>query len=583
MRKRLKTRLQLNTIQTLLLLFLFGGLLTAVSLILLPTATSASLAHFVRNPILILLNGLPIWLVMGFLFFASRNFFVACVPPTLFIFIISFINRNKVFFRDEPLLPADIFLLQEVRYITVGMELRLGWTLAALLILFILLIAALAFVKPRKLMWKVSIPAACACVLVFGVLLPTVYWNHDYYGRHPVRGSPYRLVDLHNSRGSVYSFIAFTSRFSVQRPPNFSEQRARDILARYAVADEPRDSGHVNVVLVLGESFSLLSDNPVFLHEHDPLESWHQLAERGVSGEIIVPNFAGGTANTEFDVLTGLFTQYIRESPSSFWYIRQPFASVVSVLVERGYHAAAMHPGMPWFYNRQNVYRNLGFHRQYFVEDFFAAGADRDVRFVTDADAFAFLRGVIESRGDAPLLAYLVTIQNHLPYADRFHTGTAGLTSTADFSDAELNEWSNYFRGMQDAADELLALAEFLDEQPEPFVLVFFSDHLPAFAGGMSMYERLDYDFSAQPELQFTVPFLIYANEAAQPYVSLDGVLPLMSANYLGQTLLEILGFERDTAWFSFLTEHREIYPVLHRGSDAVEFRVLQYYFLRWR
>jgi len=496
------------------------------------------------------------------------------------------INRAKVFFRDEPFIPGDIFLFNEVRYVMSSISFNAEWTIIALITFFVLLVASMFFVRPYKPKWRYSLIGGAFCVLCMAVLLPTVYWNQRYYNSFPVEGSGFRMVDLYNSRGQTYSFLAFISRFSPQRPPGFSEQAARDIFDQHPTTAQPRDPGHINVVVIMSESFSRLSDNPAFTFEDDPLAAFHALTARegSVTGDIIVPNFGGGTANTEFDVLTGMATRFIRESPSSFWFIRQPFESVVSVLGARGYNTVAMHPGAPWFYNRQNVFRHLGFNDMYFRYDFMEAGAETITRLITEASTFDFLRDVITDRDrTAPLFAYMVTIQNHTPYANRFYYGHRDIISSVEFSDAQLNELYNYFYGMRQSAEELLALADLLEEEDEPFLLVFYSDHLPAFSGGIGIYSQLGIDFAANPELQFTVPYLIFANTPAREFICLENIPPLFNANYMGQVMLSLLGYERDTAWFSFLTDYMPQNTVMDLYSQHPDFRILQYYFMGQR
>jgi len=586
-KKLLSKRLTISARLTFAFLFTYGGMLTVVSIYLLPANFMESVQIFLQSPMLILLNGLPIWLLIGLLFGISRNLVLTTAIPTVITFSMAMVNRSKVFFRDEPFLPADIFLFNEVRYVTSAVNFNTEWTIIALIIFFAVLILSLLFIKPYMPKWRFCLPSAAVCVICMAVLLPTVYWNQGYFGSFPVKGNGFRLVDIYNSRGTNYSFLAFLSRFSPTRPPGFSEQLAREILAGQDTKYKPHEPGNINIVVVMSESFSRLSDSPVFNFDSDPLAAFHTLAARdgSITGDIIVPNFGGGTANTEFDVLTGMFTRFIREAPSSFWFIRQPSESIVSVLVDRGYHTVAMHPGAPWFYNRQNVYRHLGFSNMYFRYDFLEASADTITRLITESSTFDFLHDVIANRDrtQGPLFAYMVTIQNHMPFANRFYSGSRDMTSNIPLSDADMNELYNYFYGMRQSAEELLALADLLEKEDEPFLLVFFSDHLPSFAGGIDLYQRLGLDFSVQPELQFTVPYLIFANELAREFVCFEKVPPLFSANYMGQLLLSFLGFERDTAWFSYLTDYITQHPIIDIRNKHLDFRVLQYYFIGQR
>ena len=72
---------------------------------------------------------------------------------------------------------------------------------------------------------------------------------------------------------------------------------------------------------------------------------------------MVVPGFAGGTANTEFDVLTGMQTMALSASTTSAMrVVNRNLDSLFRVFGNDGYETAFCHPGDNWFYNRENVY-----------------------------------------------------------------------------------------------------------------------------------------------------------------------------------------------------------------------------------
>ena len=77
----------------------------------------------------------------------------------------------------------------------------------------------------------------------------------------------------------------------------------------------------VNVIMVMNEAFSAISDHAAFAYDeaNDPLPNLHamQADPHTLTGHVVVPGFAGGTANTEFDVLTGIQTNALSATTTS--------------------------------------------------------------------------------------------------------------------------------------------------------------------------------------------------------------------------------------------------------------------------
>lgn len=108
-----------------------------------------------------------------------------------------------------------------------------------------------------------------------------------------------------------------------------------------------------------------------FVWEEDPLPNLHAMQSdpHAVTGHVVVPGFAGGTANTEFDVLTGMQTNALSAATtSSFRVVNRNLDSLFRVFDEDGYHTSFFHPGDDWFYNRENVYRWFGAEETVFVD-----------------------------------------------------------------------------------------------------------------------------------------------------------------------------------------------------------------------
>lgn len=341
------------------------------------------------------------------------------------------------------------------------------------------------------------------------------------------------------------------------------------------------------MIMVMNEAFSEVTNYDMldYPQGEEPLKFYNSLikSDRVVAGHIVVPNFGAGTANTEFDVITGMQTNMIGESgASAFRVLHHDTDSIFRVFSEDGYQTEFIHPGQDWFYNRQNVYKYFGAEKLLFSEAF--TDAERKGSWVTDAAVLDVMKEEFEAAMEAgkPYFNYTVTIQNHMSYtADKYE----GL----DFPRAPLKQelapgvqtmMSVYAEGARDADAMLQGLTEYYDAREEPVVLVFFGDHLPNLGDSYFCYREMGVEIGESDDPVTTLstyetPYVIWANRSAAEALdfsarkeSLD--LPednTINANYLGALTLELTGRRDEDSFFSYLNDLRRELPVLHNGT----------------
>ena len=93
-------------------LLLSGGI-TVLALWCQPNPLRDVLRIFLEQPVLILLNVLPVALVLAFLGFLTRNLFAGAALTELITGVLSVANRIKIEIREEPVFPRDLALLRE--------------------------------------------------------------------------------------------------------------------------------------------------------------------------------------------------------------------------------------------------------------------------------------------------------------------------------------------------------------------------------------------------------------------------------------------------------------------------------------
>lgn len=586
--KRL-TKFRLSLWATLLMAVLLAGCITLLALWCQPNALRTILAGFRIQPLLIVLNALPIGLLLLLFTCLFRNVFFGAALVNFAVCALSIANRIKLEVRDEPVFPRDFALLKEVgsamgtyniHYPVQVIAVVVVTTLA--LIVLGLFIGSRPFPIARLRGWLGSVLGAAASFGLLAALILTVYASNDLYNSFKVSNA-YYIPSVFNELGFPYAFCRQFTTYPVDKPEGFHRAEAESW--DRAEVDHEADKS-VSVVMVMNEAFSDITDDPAFdwSEEEDPLPNLHALEQdpHAVSGHVVVPGFAGGTANTEFDVLTGMQTNALSAATtSSFRVVNRNLDSLFRVFDADGYRTSFFHPGDDWFYNRENVYRWFGAEETVFADQM--NNLEYKGRWATDS----YMAGLIEAEFEAavdsgePLFHYTTTIQNHMSYtADKYgpdyHYPAVPLT--VPVSDQVRTMLEVYAEGARDADDMLGRLRDYFAGREEPVVLVFFGDHLPYLGDNQLGYAELGFtdntDWAALTS--YETPYVIWANDAAAETLDWENTvnalgLPedggALSASFLGAAVLELTGRGETTPWFAFLNQLRRELPVVQKQT----------------
>ncbi len=583
---------------TFLLAILLTGFYTLLCLWIQPNSLRSALSLLLREPLLVVLNALPIGLlIVAFAVLFANVFFSAALVGTL-CGILSIANRIKIEVRNEPLFPRDLGLLKEATSAAGSYAIRFPWpAIAAVVISCALLVALGVFFRGRPLspgrpVWTRFLLRFFGTVITLGVLsglIFTVYASNSLYNSFPV-SNPYYVPSVFNELGFPYCFTHHFTTYTVDKPEGYSRSEAE---SWDSAAAGPAQAAPVNVIMVMNEAFSDLTDQPMFTYpaEDEPLKNLHaaRASAHCVSGHVVVPGFAGGTANTEFDVLTGMQTNALSATTTSaFRAVNRKLDSLYRVFGADGYHTSFLHPGDAWFYNRENVYDFFGAEEIEFAEDM--ADLQYKGRWVTDD----FLAGLIKEKFEAavsagkPLFNYTTTIQNHMSYtADKYGADYAysPVQTSVPLSDQAKELLSVYIEGARDADAMLGRLTDYFAASGEPVVLVFLGDHLPYLGDNQLAYKELGMNLTPEENgsagflKSYETPYVIWANDAAAQTLDWDATVAALdlptdgtiSASFLGATVLELTGRGMESPWFQFLNQlRRTAYSVVQKGTAVL-------------
>lgn len=449
-------------------------------------------------------------------------------------------NRYKIYYRMEPLLFSDITLLSDARQAATGLSLDINFMEIFIVagIFAVLFAATWIWVRGRSRS-GVLLPLLGACLMV---ILPPLCTFSLANGR-----DRYDMVDQARTDGTLFAAIAMENHRKSLMRLDYDEQGVRDAYralieeAPQAVADDPP-----NIIVVLSESFAdeaWLSQYLDLNRELTPF--YNRLIENCRRGRLYVPKLGGGTSETEFEVLTGLRSQYV-VTPYSMGL--PPVNSLASVLRDRGYEATAIHWYNGVYYNRYHNLRMLGFD-SFFTLDTTVTPFEKKGMFVSDEEHYrAILRQL--SQTEERDFIFCLTMQNHggYDYDDFRITYGAQTPFSNEISDRSTAVLTNYCWLLEQSDAALESFINQLSCLDEPTVVVFFSDHIPPL--GADVYQEIG--VSTAGDAGHLTPYFIWSN-----YGSFAPGETNLYSWQLGAYALKLAGVN-DDPFFAYVERLRE-------------------------
>lgn len=430
------------------------------------------------SPVIFALNMLIITVTLSVCIFTRRS--IALFTTVFCVwFGIGIANCVILLNRPSPFTFSDLAILPSVvSIITVYLEiwqiiLIAASILAALAMLVILWIKA----PKREKKLKIDAPGFGILVSMLGIILPISL----ALGTVPTTYS--QIYHSYYKYGFPYSFTR-SAFIGIAMPKDYSQRSVDNILDRIEVgqADElsKEKPGEIspNVIYVQLESFIDVKNINGITFSKDPTPCFSSLKSTYPSGKLTVPLIGSGTANTEFEVLTGMSTDHF--APGEYPYITslldKTCETAAYLLAKRGYSTFALHNHTGTFYSRNEVYPNLGFDTFVPVEYMYdiernALGWAKDAVLTTE-----ILRATesTESRD----FVFTVSVQPHGTYETELNE--FGDIDVYGIEDEELHREYSYYVNQLNQTDAFIGeLVSAYENSDEPTVIVFYGDHLP--------------------------------------------------------------------------------------------------------
>ncbi|EOE6428318.1 LTA synthase family protein [Enterococcus hirae] len=465
--------------------------------------------------------------------------------------ILGYANYLKMTYRQEPIYPDDLKMIKEFGLL----KDMTGTTSFYLLAGMILLVVAggcwaiyRSFKKDKKFQ-------AIRVITLFTTIFALIYISHFNNPNNLLRKAynktalwiPYSQKMNYYNTGFIGGFLYNLKIDPMEKPKGYSEEKIKEITSHYQkLADEKNKTAseeQPNIIYVMSESFSDPSRLNGVEITGDPLADYYAVADQTYSGQMLSQNYGGGTANIEFEALTGfsmgLFNAQLTTPYTMLVPKMNQLPSIVSTLKDQNYHTTAIHPYNTSMYKRKDVYEVLGFDE--FISENTMTYTDtiEDNPYISDASAYQEVMDLLKE-DDTPQFIHLVTMQTHMPYDGKYQQ----LEYTAKTEDnSGISSLENYLQDISYSSQSLKAFTEELKKLSRRTLVVFWGDHLPGIYSDTiqnsnekhTLHETQFLMFDSQGELEkteapVTSPFYFAADLMNQTNQQTTGFYQLLLA-----------------------------------------------------
>lgn len=498
------------------------------------------------HPVYFLINLLIVLATLAIgIFFKKRVFFLSLVSACWIV--LGIVNAVVLEFRTMPFGVSDIALLPSV-FSIINIYMDFGQILVlATIIILILSILVFIFMKSRKYM---PIYRTAAVFFAAAVIAAISSYSLTVVGHEEERDAAFaNISDAYNQYGFVYCFSTGAFDRGIGKPYYYSKASVNWLMGSLKEGSMP--TLLPNIIMIQLESFFDVSYLDDVSYKENPIPTFTYLKENFSSGFLTVPSVGAGTANTEFEILSGMSLDFfgMGEYPYNTILQEEACETIATNLKALGYTAHAIHNNTGTFYGRDKVLAQLGFDTFTPIEfmehvEYNPIGWAKDYVLTEE-----IMKALNSTKGTNFIFA--ITVQGHGKYQRGIDSkDMEDLGITWEDSDTDDEAFTYYASQLRETDEFIGELVRTLSHRSEPTVLVLYGDHLPEFDIGAEQLENKDI---------FETEYVIW-NNIGLPVENKD-----LSAYQLSAEVLKQLGIDSGilTKYHQQMTESEDYFDGL--------------------
>ncbi len=327
-------------------------------------------------------------------------------------------------------------------------------------------------------------------ILTLALILSSWFWlpavTNAAIHQNILSGYFTNIAKGYENYGFVYGFSTSVVGRGMKKSTDYSEETIASIENK--VEHKAKKTKSVlkeelpNIIVVLLESFIDPSEVKFLNCSKNPVPNFTKLTKNYTSGYLKVPVVGAGTANTEFEILTGMNMKFFGTGEYPYKTVLQnnPCESIAGVLNKNlNYGTHVVHNNGGNFYSRANAFSKMGF-------DTFTSKELMNITEFTPLGTWAtdnILVPEVKKAMDAtkgPDFVYTITVQGHGAYPTEKVIENPEIIVHGTGKEAMDNQWEYYVNQLHEVDKFIGDLINDLSKRDEKTMVVFFGDHLPS-------------------------------------------------------------------------------------------------------
>lgn len=444
-----------------------------------------------HNPLVFLYNILIVLFSLSIsLLFKRRGFAMGLI--FLLWMGVGVINFVLLGYRITPFSAIDFLMFTDVlSMFNIYFNLLQRILIVVGIIVFIVVIV-FAFLKIPKLKGHVNYVQSVIVVLTLFIMTYTM--TYLALETSLISDKFTNLGTAYKSYGFVYCFSNSVIDQGITKPEDYTEAaitvlannslKAADNISSENDPTKKFNAEQPDVIIIQLESFIDIGRVDGVNTDIESIPNFKHYEEVYPSGFLTVPAIGAGTANTEFEVLTGMKSKVFGagEYPYKTILTTQPCESLAQIFRNNGYGTHAIHNNKAKFYSRDETYANMGFETFTSLEYILHYNKTKTGWAKDDCLPDEIIKCLdYDAENNKPGFVFTVSVQGHGRYPQKSLKCEEHVKVTLDNEDPELTNQFGYFVNQCYEMDEMIAnLKAKLDERGKRYVLVLYGDHIPS-------------------------------------------------------------------------------------------------------
>ena len=433
--------------------------------------------YMTDTPLVFFYNTFMIFMTFMIVYLVKRRVFTRIIISILWL-LLGITNGIMLLKRVTP------FNAQDLKTMTEGLSLFKSYFSPVELIM-------MAIGIPAAVLWCISmyrrggqyqgkmhrVGALISLVATFGVYM---FLTDQAINNRVISTYFGNIAFAYEDYGLPYCFSASLFNTGISQPNDYSEETMNRITDNRKMTESTADIEELpNVIFVQLESFFDTSELGQLQVSEDTCPNLRKMSEEYSSGYFKVPSVGAGTANTEFEVLTGMNLRFFGpgEYPYKTVLKHQTAESAATAFASFGYGTHALHNNGGNFYSRAKVFNNIGFD-SYTSKEFMNILQMTENGWAKDDVLLTHINDALNDTEQQDFV-FAVSVQGHGHYPEEKLIENPRITVSGMDTEGQNNAWEYYVNQVYEMDQFAGNLVKMVEMRNEPSVIVFYGDHLP--------------------------------------------------------------------------------------------------------